>query len=121
EQLSKDLQKQTQRETAGQERELLQMSKEQEEAAKSLREQAQAQADPKKGDQRDLKAGLTEARKRQEEVEKTLGEMLKRMEPWSSTREVKAEARQILEGQRRLEEDVEAMQKQGMLGKSRDE
>ncbi len=120
EKLAKELQKQTQRETVGQERELLQMSKEQEEAAKSLREQSQAQADAKKGEQRDLKTGLTEARKRQEEVEKTLGEMLKRMEPWSSTREVKGEARQILEGQRRLEDELEAMKKQDGRGKTRD-
>jgi tRNA dimethylallyltransferase len=31
------------------------------------------------------------------------------MEPWSTTREVKGEARAVLEGQRRLNDDVEAM------------
>jgi hypothetical protein len=121
EQLGKELQKQTQTETAGQERELLQLSKDQEESARAMREQAQAQADPKKGEQRDLKVGLTEARRRQEEVEKTLSEMLKRMEPWSSTREVKGEAQKILEEQRRLEDELEAMQKDGMLGKKLEE
>ena len=35
--------------------------------------------------------------------------MLKDLEPWSSTREVKSEARELLENQRKLNDDIEAM------------
>jgi hypothetical protein len=49
------------------------------------------------------KAGpLAEALGHQEEVEKTLGELLARLEPWSTTREMKGEARSILEEERKL-------------------
>ncbi|HLJ95819.1 MAG TPA: hypothetical protein VKU02_21765 [Gemmataceae bacterium] len=47
---------------------------------------------------------LSEARKHQEEAEKTFSELLELLEPWSSTREVKGEAKSILGEQRRLSE-----------------
>jgi hypothetical protein len=45
---------------------------------------------------------LTDARKQQEEVEKTLNDLLMRLEPWSSAREIKGEAKQLLEEQKNL-------------------
>src|SRR5207253_9302966 len=42
------------------------------------------------------KAPLQEARKHQEEVDKTLTDLRKLLEPWSSTREIKGEAKTIL-------------------------
>jgi hypothetical protein len=48
------------------------------------------------------KAPLPEARKHQEEVAKTFSELLRLLEPWSSTREVKGEAKSILQDQRQL-------------------
>jgi len=88
--------------------------KELEREAKTLRDSARAlreMADQKPGgDNRDIKAGLTDARRGQEEVEKTLGELLQRLEPWSSSREIKAESRALLDEQRRLLEEVEKMQ-----------
>jgi hypothetical protein len=52
------------------------------------------------------KRPLTEARHHQEEVQKTLSELLKLLEPWSSTREVQGEAKSILQEQRRLAEQT---------------
>jgi hypothetical protein len=49
---------------------------------------------------------LSDARKHQEEIEKTLGELLKLLEPWSSTHELKGEARSILQDQRKLQEQT---------------
>jgi hypothetical protein len=54
--------------------------------------------------------GLTDTRKRQEEVEKTLTDLLTRMEPWSNTREIKGEAAQLLQEQRRLQAQLEKLQ-----------
>ena len=48
------------------------------------------------------RAPLPKARKHQEEVKKTLTELLKLLEPWSTTREVKGEAKSILQEQRTL-------------------
>ena len=46
---------------------------------------------------------LNEALGHQEEVEKTLSDLLARLEPWSTTREVKGETRALLEEERKLE------------------
>src|SRR5262249_60083702 len=53
------------------------------------------------------RAELAEARRHQEEVEKTLTDLLTRMEPWSSAREVKGEAGRILQEQRGLRAAVD--------------
>jgi hypothetical protein len=58
---------------------------------------------------------LTQARQHQEEVEKTLSEMLARLEPWSSTREIKGEARALLQEEQRLRQRTEQLEKD-MLG-----
>ncbi|HEV3237649.1 MAG TPA: hypothetical protein VGZ25_11715 [Gemmataceae bacterium] len=54
---------------------------------------------------------LAEARKHQDEVEKTLSDLLARMEAWSSTREIKGETKSILEDQKRLRQDTERLNK----------
>jgi hypothetical protein len=66
------------------------------------------------------KAPLPQARKHQDEVKKTLNDLLKLLEPWSSTREVKGEARSILQDQRRLGEQTENLAKNLPAGESAD-
>jgi hypothetical protein len=66
---------------------------------------------------------LAEARKAQEEVEKTLNDLLtRRLEPWSSSHEIKGEANRLLEEQKRLQAEVEKLAKQqeqnGAAGKA---
>ncbi len=46
---------------------------------------------------------VAEAREMQDEVEKTLSDLLTQMEPWSSAREVKGEAGRLLQEQRKLQ------------------
>jgi hypothetical protein len=56
---------------------------------------------------------LAEARKVQEEVEKTLNDLLtRRLEPWTSSHEIKGEANRLLEEQKRVEADLEKVAKQ---------
>src|SRR5205085_9067344 len=55
------------------------------------------------------RAPLPEARRHQEEVKKTLDELLKLLEPWSSTREVKGEAGSILQDQQDLKKQTEEL------------
>jgi hypothetical protein len=55
---------------------------------------------------------LRDARQHQEEVEKTISDLLSRLEPWTSTQEIKGETRALLEEQRRLQKQTEDL-KQG--------
>jgi hypothetical protein len=55
------------------------------------------------------RAPLPEARRHQDEVKKTLDELLKLLEPWSSSREVKGEARSILQEQTELQKQTEKL------------
>ncbi len=66
---------------------------------------------------------LAEARKaHQEEVEKTLNDLLRRLEPWTSSHEIKGEANRLLEEQKRLQAEVEKLeQNTDMAGKSPDD
>lgn len=50
---------------------------------------------------------LTDARQHQEEVEKTLNDLLKRLEPWSSAREVKGDTKRILQDQKQLQAQLD--------------
>jgi hypothetical protein len=59
---------------------------------------------------------LSEALGHQEEVEKTLAELLARLEPWSTTREVKGEARAILEEERKLASQTDKLGRELPLG-----
>ncbi len=62
---------------------------------------------------------LQQARQHQDEVEKTLDDLLSRLEPWSSTREIKGEAKALLQEQRKLNEEVAGLQKN--LGTNREQ
>jgi hypothetical protein len=65
---------------------------------------------------------LTQARKMQEEVEKTLDDLLTQMEAYSGVREVKGEAAQLGQEQRKLHAELEELEKKDptLLGKDFD-
>lgn len=70
-------------------------------------------ADPK------AKAPLGEAVRKQDEVERTLTELLERLEPWSGANEVRGEARMMLEEQKRLNDDTEKLRQTMPTGEGR--
>src|SRR5205085_2176787 len=72
---------------------------------------AEAKPPPKDG-----KGPLGEARRHQEEVENTLNELLRLLEPWGNLSAVQGEARAILQEQRKLNEETRHLDKQGMSG-----
>jgi hypothetical protein len=59
---------------------------------------------------------VAQAREMQEEVEKTLTDLLTQMEPWSSSREVKGEAGRLLQEQRKLQARTDELKKKLPLG-----
>lgn len=63
---------------------------------------------------------LREARTHQEEVRNTLNDLLKLLEPWSSTQEIKGEARQVLQEQRRLAEETARLNDEKKIPPGRD-
>lgn len=81
--------------------------------AAEKRQEAEKEA---KSDPQNTRQLLKEARQHQEEVEKTLNDMLSRLEPWASTQEVKGEAKALLEEQRRLQRQTEEMQQKELRG-----
>jgi hypothetical protein len=105
--------------------------------AKRLREQAeqeqqkaadkrrQAERDRREAEQKPdpdrARQALADARRGQEEVERSLGALLQRLEPWSSTREIKGEAGRILQEQRELQAKLEALDQKGLTGKTPEE
>ncbi len=85
--------------------------------AEELRQEADKNPDgDPKADPNGSRQMLKEARQHQEEVEKTLNDMLARLEPWASTQEVKGEAKALLEEQRRLQQQSEEMQQKDLRG-----
>lgn len=64
---------------------------------------------------------LDDAVKHQGEVHKTLNDLLALLEPWSQIREIKGEARNILDQQRRLNEQTERLSKEIPLGQRADQ
>jgi hypothetical protein len=89
-----------------------------------LKKQAErARTDAESGNLSQPREQLAEARQHQEEVEKTLNDLLTRLEPWSSTREIKGEANKLLDEQRKLAAELEELKKQekDILGKGFDE
>jgi hypothetical protein len=108
----------------------LQEAKRQRERAQELRQRVGELQQQAERDRRDAKQTpdptlprktLAEARKGQEEVEKTLNDLLtRRLEPWTSSHEIKGEANRLLEEQKRLQADVEKLAKESMAGKSLD-
>ena len=101
------LQRRTRRGTAQEARELRQKAERDRRDANQKRDPAQ----PRKV--------LADARKAQEEVEKTLNDLLtRRLEPWTSSHEIKGEANRLLEEQKRLQAEVEKLaEQQGLNGK----
>jgi hypothetical protein len=111
---------------------LNQDAKWQRERAEELRQKAQELKQQAERDRRDAAQApdpvqprqvLAEARKGQEEVEKTLNDLLTRMEPWSNAHEIKGEANRLLEEQKQLQAAVEKLmeQEKGFLGKKPEE
>lgn len=106
----------------------LQDAKRQRERAEELRQRARELRQQAERDRQDAKQELdptlprktlSEARKGQEEVEKTLNDLLtRRLEPWTSSHEIKGEANRLLEEQKRLQDDVEKLAKEIEAGKS---
>lgn len=83
--------------------------------AQDLRQSAQEMRQGDRGED-EVKEQLAEARHHQEEVEKTLNDLLNRvLDPFASTSEVRGEAKTILQEQRRLLQQTEELNKQ-MLG-----
>jgi hypothetical protein len=92
----------------------------------AARDRAEAAREPEEAEPRQA---LADTRKHQEEVEKTLNDLLARLEPWTSSREIKGEANRLLQEQRGLQGQVEklmqaeknAQEDRDFFGKSRDE
>jgi hypothetical protein len=92
------------------------------ERAEELRQKARELKQQAQRDRRDAnetpdpaqpRKALAEARKAQEEVEKTLNDLLaRRLEPWTSSHEIKGEANRLLEEQKRAEAELEKVAKQ---------
>jgi hypothetical protein len=64
---------------------------------------------------------VAQAREMQQEVEKTLNDLLNRMESYSGAREVRGEAGKILQEQRKLQAQADELEKNLPLGKSPNE
>jgi hypothetical protein len=96
----------------------------QQQLVKAAEKRAQAQRDRRdaamKPDPDRPRRELAEARRGQETVEDRLTALLQRLEPWSSTAEIKGEAGKILQEQKDLMAQAEEMEKKN-LGKSLDE
>jgi hypothetical protein len=54
-----------------------------------------------------LNESLAQARHHQEEIERTLSDLLRRMEPWTNSREIKGEAGRLLQEQQKVEAAVQ--------------
>jgi hypothetical protein len=118
EQRARRLEQQASQDRTGRDQEFRQLARDVKDSARALRREAQDQADAaRSAEKNEVKAGLTEARRRQEEVEKTLTDLLQQLEHRSTTREVKGELRDIFEEQRRLGDEIDAMKReQGIQG-----
>ncbi len=97
---------------------------EQEKKARDLRQEARERresAGPPEAPR--PREALADARRHQEEVEKTLTDLLQRMEPWTSSREIKGEAGRLLQQQEKLQAALEelAEKKEIPQGANRDQ
>lgn len=89
-----------------------------EQRAEAERERREAIEGP---DPRRVRQALVEARRGQEEVEKTLNALLQDLEPWSSSLEVTSEAGRLTQEQKELMAQLEELERKGLTGKSREE
>lgn len=121
-----DSEQQASRETNPQQKERLQAEVErQKQLAQAAQQRAeelkqQARRDRQEADSQNPKAAITDARQHQEEVEKSINELLQRMEPWSSARELKGEAKRLLQEEKQLEAQLE-QRKEQLQGKTLDQ
>lgn len=76
-------------------------------AQQAARERREANEPPRKDRPAEE---LADARRHQEEVERTLNDLLNRLEPWSSLREIKGEAGRVLQDQKQLQGQVDELQ-----------
>jgi hypothetical protein len=102
---------------------LLEEAKQAKQRAQKLRQQAEQDrkdaAAIRRGDAKvsPLKESLDEARQHQEEVEKTLKDLLASLDPFASTIQIKGEAKSILEQQKALEAETQKLIDQGLISK----
>jgi hypothetical protein len=98
---------------------------EQEERRTAAERRAQAERDRQDSadaaDPERARRSLAEARRGQEEVERSLSQLLQELEPWSSTLEINSETGRILQEQKELQAQLDELEKNGLTGKSRDE
>jgi hypothetical protein len=74
-----------------------------------------------KPDPAKVRRELADARRAQEEVEKSLDAMLQDLEPWSSNEQIAGEAGRIAQEQKALQEALAELEKKEIRGKGRDE
>jgi hypothetical protein len=108
--------------------ELKKEAKQARQAADRLKQEAQQlqkQVDAiRRGEKPDtIKDSLKEAKQHQEEVEKTLAELLQALDPFASTAAIKGEAKSLLEEQKRVNQETEKYsdQNRDSLGDDRNE
>ena len=80
----------------------------------------QAARDREEAARQTPRQAITEVRRSQEEIEKTLNDLLMRLEPWSSAREIKGEAKRLLQEQKQLQTQLEES-KEKLQGKTPDD
>lgn len=97
----------------------------QEQTARAAEQRAEAERERREAgegpDPRRVRQALVEARRGQEEVEKTLNALLNDLEPWSSTLEVTGEAGRLAQEQKELMAQLEELERKGLTGKNREE
>jgi hypothetical protein len=96
------------------------------EQRKSAAEQrAQAERDRRdaadKPDPAKVRQDLSDARRGQEEVEKSLNSLLQDLEPWSNNEQITGEASRIAQEQKELQAQLDELTKKDINGKGRDE
>jgi hypothetical protein len=93
--------------------ELRGQAREQRGQADRHRRDAEQTAEPEQA-----REALAQARKQQEEVDKTLASLLQPLEAYSSTREIKSDAVRLLQEQKALQERLDELAKKDLTGKS---
>lgn len=95
-----------------------------EESQKAAERKAQAERDRRDAaegaDPEKARRSLSDARRGQEEVERSLSQLLQELEPWSSTLEVNSEAGRILQQQKELQAQLEEL-KANLKDKNREQ
>lgn len=120
-QVAQALREAAKQDTQGRDRELNRQADAMQRSADELRQSALAEQRAQTKPELEMLQRLEATQKQQEEVRKTLSDLLQEMEPWSRVRDVQAESRNILTEQRELLQRIEDMKKAGLMGKTDDE